>query len=806
MDIVVGAALSGIMDALPGKLGGLLEQEYELLSGARGDVEFLQMELSSMRAAIRHCESLDNPDAQTGTWIGRVRELAYDIEDWVDLFGIRVDGRAPTSSGFFGWLRRGAKKLATMPDRHVIANELRDLKERVVELSEQRNRYRCDLAVSASPSTVDPRLVALFADPGSLVGLAEPVEEVTRMVTTNTGGRTGIKIVFIIGMAGAGKTTLANAVYKQLEAQKSFECYAFVSVGRKPENICKVLTDMLWKLGGGKHRGIDDINQLIRQLREVLEKKRYLIVVDDLWSSNHWKTIMLCCPENSLESRIITTTRNAALARKCSSGLSECIYNISFLSQADSETLFLKKAFGSGNSCPQYLKDVFDQTVSMCGGLPLAIVSRAGLLAHKQSRDDWERLGLGSLSSSHPDGVKQILNLSYNDLEANLKTCLLYLSLYSDDTKIETERLVRRWIAEGFIPVLRGATTEGTARSYLNDLVKRNLVQPLYMNHENVPRYCTVHPVIHDFIVCKSKDENFATLVDAQQLYVPNNNNSTIRRLSLKNSGKQAHPAVQNEHMDLSHARSITVFSNSDPMPLLTDLKVVRVLDLECCNGPVCLDSLCKLLLLRYLSLRGTDINELPATIGELKWLETLDVRSTKVKELPPSIAKLKKLTHLLTRSTKLPGKIAEMKALQTLSCSVDAMEQLRELTKVTELELFCDEAETPGNETGVTFTGDGFQGVKRLCIRSSSPSMTFESGALPDVQVLELRFKEGLADKSSGVSGIQYLLSLKHIYVEFLQHDAGAMATVDAIRQVVNAPNHQEVTIMVNEELQKTV
>jgi hypothetical protein len=133
------------------------------------------------------------------------------------------------------------------------------------------------------------------------------------------------------------------------------------------------------------------------------------------------------------------------------------------------------------------------------------------------------------------------------------------------------------------------------------------------MNHEHVPRYCRVHPVIHDFIVCKSKEDNFATLVDAQQQYVPNNN-STIRRLSLNNSGKQDQPAARNEHMDLSHARSITVFGNSSAMPLLTDLKVVRVLDLEGCNGPVRLDGLCKVLLLRYLSLKGTDIIDLPTT------------------------------------------------------------------------------------------------------------------------------------------------------------------------------------------------
>jgi hypothetical protein len=274
MDIVVGA-LSGMVDELPGKLGELLEQEYALLAGVRGDVVFLKDELSSMRAAIHHCESLDNPDAQTGAWVGRVREIAYDIEDWVDLFGIRVDGDgspASSSSRFFGWLRRGAKKLATMPDRHVIASELKDLKERVIELSQQRKRYNYAPPISAASPPVDPRLAVLYVDPGNLVGLDGPVEEVSKIVM-DTGGKTGLKIVSIVGMAGAGKTTLANVVYKRLDAQKSFDCHAFVSVGQKPENISKFIAYMLWKLGGD-HRGREDIHQLIGQLRELLANKR----------------------------------------------------------------------------------------------------------------------------------------------------------------------------------------------------------------------------------------------------------------------------------------------------------------------------------------------------------------------------------------------------------------------------------------------------------------------------------------------------------------------------------------------------
>ncbi|KAF8661711.1 hypothetical protein HU200_056660 [Digitaria exilis] len=805
MEIVVGA-LSGMVDALPGKLGALLEQEYALLSGVRDDVPFLQTELGSMRAAIRHCESLDHHDAQTTGWVGKVREVAYDIEDWVDLFAVRVDGGAQPATGFRAWMRRGWDKLAALPDRHTIANELQGLKERVLEISEQRKRYRLGPMVSTpAPPPLDPRLSALFVEPDSLVGFDERVEDVSNLVMDG-GSSTELKIVSIVGMAGSGKTTLANAVYHRLQAQGHFQCSAFVSVGPKLDMVSKTVRDLLLRFGD-YHGGGQDINQLIPRVRDILAKNRYLIVVDDLWSSEQWGTIRCCFPENNLGSRIITTSRNDTLPTDSYPCLNKVVHKISLLNDTDAKKLFMKKAFSNGNSCPQHLEDAFTKVMRRCGGLPLATITVAAKLAHKYSTDEWEKLALNLLCSSHSDGsdgLKQILNLSFNDLQPHLRTCLLYLSIFPENSEVSTERLVRRWIAEGFVAEGRSISTEEIALGYLNELIGRNLVQPLDLGHEGVPTSCRVHPVIHDFIVCKSMEENFATLMDAQ--HVPINDN-TIRRLSLKNSSKQDQPAGQNESMDLSHARSITIFGQASAAPPLTNLKVVRVLNLEGCDGPVSLEGLCKLVLLRYLSLKGTAVSELPAAIGDLKCLETLDVRSTKVEELPSSIVNLEKLMHLLTGSAKLPDGIAKMKALQTLSCagttksSGNIIEEMSKHDHLRELELYSDATETPGNNKRVMFPAHGFQSVRKLCIRCSSPLVTFEPNALPTVKMLELRFQKGLADGSSGVPGMENLKNLKHVLLEFEQHDAGAMATVDAVKNAAQGvlPDHQHITIKVD-------
>ncbi|VAI92689.1 unnamed protein product [Triticum turgidum subsp. durum] len=804
MEIAVGA-LSGMVEALPGKLGELLQQEYDLLSGARGDVAFFQAELRTMNAAVVRCEALEEPDVQTTGWIAQVRDLAFDIEDWVDLFAHRVDAGGThdaTSHRFSRWIRR----LTTIPDRHVIATELKELRARVVEVSELRKRYSLGPQMpSRHAPAVDPRIFALYADSAGLVGMDGPRDEVAEMVTGQDPD--GLKVVSIVGMAGSGKTTLAREVYRLVNA--GFKCRASVSVGRSSD-VGKVLGDMLSQVDGRGRGDAGDVNQLIGRLRQHLQDKRYLVMIDDLWSVQTWEIIKHCFPENNLGSRIITTTRIEAVA-KTAAGVH--VYKNCLLDEADAETLFSQRAFGSVGGCPAHLKDVSAQIMKKCGGLPLAIVSVGGLLASKvRTTDEFERSGLEWRTNSELQGMKQIIKLSYSDLPANLKACLLHLSIFPENHEIEIERLARRWVAEGFINEQRGTSMEETARNYISELIGRNLIQPSQLNHDGTHRSYVLHPVIHDFIICKSMEDNFVALVHAQQQDVPPVN-GTVRRLSLLNSGKHDQAAAQIDGAKVSRARSITVFSHTGRTPRLNELSVLRVLDLEGCQGPLCLDGLYKLLLLRYLNLKGTDVSNLPAQIGELRCLETLDVRSTKVKELPPSILRLEKLMHLLAGNAKLPSGITKMKSLLTLSCSnigksadADIIQELSNMASLRELELFCNVPRASQDKKQVAFPSDGFQSLKKLSIRCSLPSVTFVTDALSKVEVLELKFEEGLSKESSGVSGVEHLSGLKHMIIEFSQHDVGAAAAMAAVKKTTEKvhPNCQVIIMSVDKKIGK--
>lgn len=207
------------------------------------------------------------------------------------------------------------------------------------------------------------------------------------------------------------------------------------------------------------------------------------------------------------------------IAKACCPSDDDFVYEMKPLGRADSKRLFLERIFGSEEKCPEHLRSVSKKIIEKCDGLPLAIIFISGLLANKApTEDEWDRVqkSIGCGLPKNPDVkcMMQILSLSYFDLPHYLKTCLLYLSVFPEDSIIDKKRLVRRWIAEGFI---QKEQTEGTlyelGERCFNELINRSLIQAREMNMYREVKACQVHDTILDFIVSKSEKENFVTVV-----------------------------------------------------------------------------------------------------------------------------------------------------------------------------------------------------------------------------------------------------------------------------------------------------
>jgi hypothetical protein len=238
---------------------------------------------------------------------------------------------------------------------------------------------------------------------------------------------------------------------------------------------------------------------------------RYFVIIDDVWEKQDWNKVQCAFPHNNFGSRIMTTTRIEDVARFCSFPHKEYIYPMRPLDSDDSKTLFLKRIFDR-EDCPLELKEVTDDILRKCQGLPLAIVNIASLLATKKtSKQEWERVrnSLGSaLEQDHElEVVKRVLSLSYHDLPHYL-ICFLDLSIFPEDHVIGRVCLIRRWIAEGLIAEQRGKHLEDSAENYFSELINRNMIEPVDTDYSGRPQACRVHDIMLDLIISLSVKEN----------------------------------------------------------------------------------------------------------------------------------------------------------------------------------------------------------------------------------------------------------------------------------------------------------
>lgn len=276
----------GVMSRLILKLGDLLVSEYKLQKGVKGEIMFLQPELESMQGALREITKVpsDQLDTQDKIWASDVRELCYDIEDSIDTFMVHCTGSiepaAAGPDGMRAFISRSLDLLTRLRFRRRLATDIRDIKRRVVDAGERRERYKIDVA---KPAAVDPRVLARYKKATQLVGIDEARDELIDVllggdgVSNNQNGN----IVSVVGFGGLGKTTLANAVYEKLK--ENFDCWAFVSVSQNPD-MTKFFKGLLYELGKNVNEEALDEWQLIDQIRKFLQTKRYYRIVQHLYS------------------------------------------------------------------------------------------------------------------------------------------------------------------------------------------------------------------------------------------------------------------------------------------------------------------------------------------------------------------------------------------------------------------------------------------------------------------------------------------------------------------------------------------
>ncbi|CAN0881128.1 Disease resistance protein RPM1 [Linum grandiflorum] len=705
------------VDCLAQKLDSLLQTESTLFEEAREQIEEIKCELAAMRSFL---EDSDDPklthSKSKQTQLARVRDLVYDAEDIVDEFIHHRSKWASSSSSFSGYVR-------TALERRQIAIKLREINSLIKSIPERNQRYHQLDRVQGRNGVVKPfnSESALFLKGEDLVGIEESRVLITRWLTAEVGSGKS-KTISVVGMGGSGKTTLAANVFNSPSVKRCFDCVAWVTVSQS-----FVLEDLLRCLikefGKTDDHEIElsrmGYRELVEKLVEYLEHSSYLIVLDDVWNVNVWSEIKVLLPVgSSRSSRVMITTRMEDIALYCcSSQEGSHIHHVKPLEKKEAMELFTSRAFGNNKllikSCPTQILDLAADIVEKCQGLPLAIVSLGGLLSTKGcSVAEWStvcgnlRWELSNNQMLQP--IKSILLLSYYDLSYRLRCCFLYCCLFPEDSRIWCGRLIRLWIAEGFVEDDQAAPEE-VAERYVTELIGRNMLQVVDSELATHDRMCKMHDMYREVgLTIASQDKFFleydigksADLLDRHQ----HQHRLSVHQVSRANQG-EAIKVIEG----MSRIRSLFIVHRDGRRYGFSlreldcrQFKYLRVLDLEEAPVEELPDNIDILFNLRFLNLFATRVKTLPNSIGKLQNLQTLDLVGTKVETLPKGVMELHKLRHLsagysrrskfepdgikLARGGSDISKLKNLQSLRLVEASGHLVKQLRLMTQLVVL------------------------------------------------------------------------------------------------------------------------
>ncbi|XP_061360733.1 disease resistance protein RPM1-like [Gastrolobium bilobum] len=647
----------------------LLIKEGNLLRGVTKDFTDIKDELESIQAFLKDADrraSRDGRDNNEGikTWVKQLREASFHIEDVIDEYIMYVAQRRINHPGCIALIKKIVHMIKNLKHRHRIASEIQDIKLSVNGIKERGKSFLPSLERTNDVERHDPRVDSLFIEETEVVGFESPIVDLIGWLVEDRSNES--IVVSVVGMGGVGKTTLAKQVFDNQKVNKHFDYRTFITVSQS-YTVKRLFIDMIKKfcketkepLPEGLHEM--DENALRTEVRQRFQSKKYLVLFDDVWKEDFSDEIKHALPNNNRGSRIIVTTRMMRVAEFFKSSFTVHIHQLQLLPPNKARELFWKKAFRSepGCICPTELKEISNEIVQKCGGLPLAIVAIGGLLSTKpKSMSEWgnvsENLRLELQCNAHLDGITRILSLSYDDLPYNLKSCMLYFGMYPEDYSISRKRLTRQWMAEGFVKHEERRTLEDVAEEYLVELIHRSLVQVSKVGFDGKVKNCQVHDLLREIIIAKMKDLSFCHLLlgDDELETV-----GITRRFSIATSSNNNVLASTSN----SGIRAIFVFDKGElhedfVKRLFAKFKLLKVLDFESALFNSVPDDLGNLFHLRYLNLSHTKVKVLPKSIGKLLNLETLDLRQTRVHVLPREINNLTKLRLLPVYYRKYEG------------------------------------------------------------------------------------------------------------------------------------------------------
>ncbi|XP_068313985.1 putative disease resistance protein RGA1 [Pyrus communis] len=684
MDAAASIVLSPALQVLFDRLASPLLQKASDLLGYNDNFQSLQHALVRAQATLEVAEEQQFTNRAARLWLLDLKNAVCDTQDILDFFTAREN-----------W--NHIFRLSISDDGIIKPEKLRVMLQGLERtVTEGFRMFNIREPTQLLPGIVDQgsakRETSSFVKDTEIHGRKEEKEKLIKLLISSDANQVEggyAACIPIIGHGGIGKTTLAQLAYNDKRVIRHFDVRMWIFVSND-FNITKIMKGIIESVTKSKCE-ITGIDELQTRVWYLLHNKRFLLVLDDVWTEDldDWEKLTPLFREGVDGCKIVVTTRSRKIPLMMDSSIP---YQLDGLTFDDCLSLFNQRAFGRGGEEKYpHLVLIGKQIVKKCGGFPLAVKSLGSVMRFKREEGHWlfmQNSELWQLDVCQQK-VLPALMLSYLHLPSHLRQCFAFCSLFPKNYEFKKQKLIHQWMAEGFVLRQGSKRLEDIGDEYFSDLLWMSFFQEVEVSeNEDVVGY-RMNNVIHDLARYVAGEES----VILEAGLPPYINPSQIRHSSIVYTNRDGEITIPLEALYAAeHSRTLLFLGDSGLLSnmgrMFSSFVYLRLLDLSGCDVSSFPDALGGLICLRYLDLSYTPIENLPLRVCALVSLQTLNLIGCYNLRSLPSLERMTCLRHLnLTGCEQLiqmPAGIESLHQLQTLplyvagrGCRLSELKQL---------------------------------------------------------------------------------------------------------------------------------
>ncbi|XP_048135751.1 disease resistance protein At4g27190-like [Rhodamnia argentea] len=486
-------------------------------------------------------------------------------------------------------------------------------------------------------------------------------------------------VVGVYGMGGVGKSTLLNEVKRILSEGKLFDWVAKADVSKNPDNETiqgeiaagLELTDMETK------KIISVRAELLRNRleKEEKEKKKVLIILDNLWEGLDLNKVGIPCGDDNKARgcKLLLTSRDLNVLQR---GMGcDKAFPLGGLLEEEARALF-ERLVGDKVHQDEF-RPLVNEALDRCAGVPFLIIAMAKRFKNAKSFEWKDALSkMDKFVDRENNGlIGDMLKWSYDKLEPEVKA-LLRLCVVSSVSKPSLDDLVRYGFGLGLFEQV-GSLEEATNR--LRSHIRALQASALLLDSEDVEGF-KIHDLVCEFVASVSwRDHHPLLMLEDKVKSV-----TELPKDKLKNCEAMCFPNMKElpQELNCPELRILLLSTNDDSLPIPDDylpipdsyfnsmrnLMVLNLIGIRLTCSPSPFQSLVNLHALCFQDCSFEDV----AILGNLKGLQILSIVDSEIQRLPKEIGQLVELRLLeLSRCSNLeiiePGVLESLTNLEEL-------------------------------------------------------------------------------------------------------------------------------------------